>query len=187
MGGDQAAASQLAALTPANPVTGAFTATSSGKAGTTATVTGATLSAHGEVEVTAVDAVAPNLDTSFTFAISFDDGVSLALDGGLLAGRANATASVDGGSQIDAAGDIDVLADASTTQNVNSTFAFNNSTGNASALVDGSTLISGGAMNVELNMVGSNKYSGILPGISGLKARTSENKEANTSIAFDLG
>jgi hypothetical protein len=179
--GANSAAAQLAALTPASPVTGALSAQADA-AGTSATVNGATLDAQGKAEVTAVDSVTPSLDTSFTLAVALD-GLNLALDGGLLAGRANAAASVLGGADVEAQGEIDVLADATTSQDVSSTFAFNNSTGDASATVDGATLLSGGAVKVESDMEGSNRYSGVLPGFSGLKARTSENEEANTSAA----
>ncbi len=186
VGGQQAAATQLAALTPSTPVTTAFTANNTGNAGTLANVDDATVTAFGKVQVTAIDAVTPDLDTSFTFSHSFGNNsqnLNLSLDGGLLAGRANATASVTGGSQVQAAGDIDVTAHASTTQNVNSTFAFNSSTGNAAALVDASRLTAGGAVSIAAQMDGSNKYSGILPGFNGLKIRTSYNHEVNTTTA----
>jgi len=190
VGGQQAAATQLAALTPNDPVTGALTASNLGKIGTLANIDDAKVTAYGNVGVTAVDAVTPDLDTSFTFSYSFgsnDQNLNLSLDGGLLAGRANATASITGGSDVTATDNVAVQSQASTTQTVNSTYAFNSSSDNSSALVDDSRLTAGGDVTVNAQMNGYNKYSGILPGINGLKIRTSYNNEQNTTIASVTG
>ena len=185
VGGSQAAATQLASQTPDNPVTGALDAAST-MAGTVANIDDATITAFGNAEVTAVDAMTPSLDTSFTFSHSFggsSQNLNLSLDAGLLAARANATASVTGGSRVTAANDIDVRTEASSTATVNSTYAFNSSADNSSALVDDSRLTAGNSVTVNAQMDGENKYSGILPGINGLKIRTTYNNEENTTIA----
>ncbi len=186
VGGQQAAATQLAGLTPITPVTTAFTATNPGAIGTVANVDAARVTAFGKVEVTATDTVTPDLDTSYTFSHSFgsnSQNLNLSLDGGFLAARANATASVTDGSNIQSLGDIDITGTANTASNVSSSYSFDLSTANAVALAQASGMAAGGAVSVSANMTGSNKYSALLPGFSGLKIRLSYNQEDNTTAA----
>ena len=184
VGGQQAAATDLASETPSDPVANELGATSDPSAGTIATVTGAKIIAQRNVDVGANDGVTADLDTSYTFSITLGGGsqnLNLSLDGGLLAARANASAMISSNCVISAgAGDIDVTGNANTTETVASTVAFNDSTGNASAIVDSSNLSAGGQVDDTAEMDATNKFSGILPGFSGLKYRVAENTEANT-------
>src|SRR5581483_4570018 len=94
VGGSQAAATAMGSAAPNAPVSTAVASQQVGD-GTVALISGATVNAGRDVNVKARDKVEAALDTSFTFGVSIlNSPLSIAIDGGILAGRAEAGAAI---------------------------------------------------------------------------------------------
>ncbi len=183
VGGQHPIATAIQQGTPTAPVT---TAVNAGTldAGTVAAIDGATVTAGNQVNVIARDKVEAASDTSFTYDFSLGALLSIKIDAGLIAGRANASATITDGAVVSAGHDITVASDADSSQTLGSTVALNNSADNSLATVDGATLTAGGNISVTANGTTEAAYSALLPGFSGFKFYVSDNTLRNTIEAL---
>ena len=165
-GGQQATASAIAAAAPSTPAQTAVGASLS-TPGTTAHITGGTVIAGGDVEVSGEESIDVVIDSSFTFNFPLGDTIiEIANDRGILSTGGTAGAFIEGGAQV-TADNVRLRGEVTNDQRIAGTTAVNVTNNSVKAIINGATVTST-AGDVELLAESNSQvvYMAILPALS---------------------